>query len=183
MFLNSRQNSFIFNFPKGFFPVSVEEKYKGYLEKMPVPFDTVRDFMNHTIQTVTFPTISMSEAVEQVRTTGFRQRYKNATNIQNLIARDFTVTFRLVEGYLNYWILFETMVDYFDFKNPNQYLPDISLRMLDNDGVMMTSIIFNEVMLLGMNALTLNYANTTPQFSQFTGSFKCNSVEIKLEIG
>jgi hypothetical protein len=183
MFLNSRQNSFIFNFPKGFFPASVEQKYKGYLEKMPVPFDTVRDFMNHTIQSVTFPTISMSEAVEQVRTTGFRQRYKNATNIQNLIARDFTVTFKLVEGYLNYWILFETMVDYFDFKNPNQYLPDIPLRMLDNDGVMMTSIIFNEVMLLGMSALTLNYANTTPQFSNFNASFKCNSVEIKLEIG
>ena len=183
MFLNSRQNSFIFNFPKGFFPAAVEQKYKGYLERMPVPFDSIRDFMNHTIQSVTFPTITMSDTVEQTRTTGFKQRYKNAINIQNLISRDFTVTFKLVEGYLNYWILFETMVDYFDFKNPEQYLPAIPMRMLDNDGVMMVSIVFHEVMLLGMSTLTLNYSSTTPQFSTFTASFKCNSVEIKLEIG
>lgn len=183
MFLNSRQNSFIFNFPKGFFPASVETKYKGYLERMPVPFDTMKDFMNHTIQSVTFPTISSSPTADQVRTTGFVQRYKNSINIQNLISREFNVTFKLVEGYLNYWILFETMVDYFDFKNPNQYLPSIPLRLLDNDGVMITSVIFHEVLIVGMSALTLNYASTTPQFSTFNASFKCNSVEIKLEIG
>lgn len=183
MFLNSRQNSFIFNFPKGFFAEPVESKYKGYLERMPIPFDTLRDFMNHTIQSVTFPTISLSPTVDQVRTTGFLQRYKNATNIQNLISRDFTVTFKLIEGYLNYWIMFETMVNYFDFKNPDQYLPSIPLRLLDNDGVMMVSIIFHEVLITGMSSLTLNYASTTPQFSTFTTNFKCNSVEIKLEIG
>jgi len=183
MFLNSRQNSFIFNFPKGFFPKAVEEKYRGYLDRMPQPFDTVREFMNHTIQSVTFPTIATYPTADQVRTTGFIQRYKNATNIQNLISREFTVTFKLVEGYLNYWILFESMVDYYDFNNPNQYLPSIPLRLLDNDGVMMTSVIFNEVLITGMGALNLNYSSTTPQFSTFTATFKCNSVEIKLEIG
>ena len=100
MLLNARQNGFIFNFPKGFFGKTLNEKYDSYIRRMPIPYDTLRDFMNSTIQQVTFPTFSTIDHVEQTRPGGYKQSYKSSTNIQNLIRRDFNVTFKLGEGYL-----------------------------------------------------------------------------------
>ena len=93
MILNARQNGFIFNFPKGFIVDSVIDKYSKYIKRMPIPYDTVNDFINSTIQQVNFPTLRTIDTVEQIRPGGFKQTYKSATTLQNLIQRDFTVTF------------------------------------------------------------------------------------------
>ena len=117
MLLNSRQNGFIFNFPKGFFSKKLETKYHAYVKRMPIPYDNLRDFMNSAIQQVSFPTFQSIDHVEQTRPGGYKQNYKSATNIQNLIRRDFNVTFKLGEGLINYWIMYESMVNFLDFNN------------------------------------------------------------------
>ena len=91
MLLNARQNGFIFNFPKSFIADSVVEKYSPYIKRMPMPYDTVHQFINSTIQQVNFPTLKGIDTSEQIRPGGFKQTYKSATTLQNLIQRDFTV--------------------------------------------------------------------------------------------
>jgi hypothetical protein len=183
MLLNSRQNGFIFNFPKGFFSASLEEKYHAYVKRMPIPYDTLKDFMNATIQQVTFPTFQGIDHVEQTRPGGYRQNYKSSTNIQNLIRRDFTVTFKLGEGLINYWIIYESMVQFLDFQNEAQYLPDLGLRLLDHEGIIMASVEFQQPIYTSLSETQLNYSSTTPQFQTFSVGFRCNYVDIKLEIG
>ena len=116
MILNARQNGFIFNFPKGFVVDSVVNKYEKYVKRMPIPYDTVNDFINSTIQQVNFPTLRTIDTAEQIRPGGFKQTYKSATTLQNLIQRDFTVTFKLGEGFINYWILYENIIKFLDFQ-------------------------------------------------------------------
>lgn len=183
MILNVRQNGFIFNFPKGFIYPEVVEKYEGYIKRMPIPYDTVNDFINSTIQSVNFPTISGIDNVEQIRPGGYKQYYKSSTTLQNLIQREFTVTFKLGEGFINYWVLYENIVRFIDFQNPEQYLPDFRLLLLDNDGIIMASVILQQPIVTRISEIQLNYASTTPQFSTFSIGFKCNYVNVKLEIG
>jgi len=183
MLLNNRQNSFIFTLPKGYFSKELEEKYRLYVERMPIPYDTLRDFMNSTIQQISFPSLRSVDSVEQTRPGGFKQHYKSATNIQNLISRDFNVTFKLGEGMINYWIMYESMLEFLDFQNKKEYLPDMTLRLLDNEGVIMSSIEFEQSIYTSLSEVQLNYSSTTPQFSTFSVGYKCNYVKIKLEIG
>jgi hypothetical protein len=183
MILNVRQNGFIFNFPKEFLHPDVVEKYKGYVNKMPEPYDTVQDFINATIQSINFPTLRTIDTAEQIRPGGFKQTYKSSTTLQNLIQRDFTVSFKLGEGFINYWIIYENIVKHLDFQNPEQYLPDFRLMLLDNEGIIMASVILEQVTVTSLSEVNLNYSSTTPAFTAFTVGFKCNYVNTKLEIG
>jgi len=183
MILNSRANGFIFLFPKGFLNSEIIGKYEGYVKRMPVPYDTLNDFINATIQSVNFPTLRSVDNVGQIRPGGFKQSYKSSTTIQNLVQREFTVTFKLGEGFINYWIIYENIVKFLDFKNPEQYFPDFRLLLLDNEGIAMTSVLFQQPIVTSLSELQLNYSSTTPQFSTFSVGFMCNYVDIKLEIG
>jgi hypothetical protein len=183
MILNARQNGFIFNFPRGFIVPEVVEKYQGYIKRMPIPYDTINDFINATIQSVNFPTLRTVDSVQQVRPGGFTQSYKSATTLQNLIQRDFTVSFKLGEGFINYWVIYENIVKFLDFNNPVQYFPDFRLLLLDNEGIIMTSVILEQPIVTSLSEIQLNYSSTTPQFSTFSVGFKCNYVNVKLEIG
>lgn len=183
MILNARQNGFIFNFPKEFLYPEVIEKYKPYITRMPIPYDTVNDFINATIQSINFPTLRTVDNVEQIRPGGFKQHYKSSTTLQNLIQRDFTVTFKLGEGFINYWVLYENIVKFLDFQNDDQYLPDFRLMLLDNEGIIMASVILQQPIITSLSEIQLNYSSTTPQFSTFSVGFKCNYVNLKLEIG
>ena len=44
MLLNPKQNSFFFQFPKGFFPEIIVNKYLPYLKKQPIPYDSLTQF-------------------------------------------------------------------------------------------------------------------------------------------
>ena len=183
MILNARQNGFIFTFPKGFILPEVVEKYEKYINRMPIPYDTVDTFINSTIQQVNFPTLRTIDTVEQIRPGGFKQSYKSATTLQNLIQRDFTVTFKLGEGFINYWVLYENIIKFLDFQNPEVYIPDFRLLLLDNDGVVMASVLLQQPIYTSLSEIQLNYSSTTPQFTTFSIGFKCNYVNVKLEIG
>jgi hypothetical protein len=183
MLINARQNSFFFQFPKGFFSKSLEDKYLGYVKRMPIPYETLRDFMNSTIQQITFPSFQAIDNVQQTRPGGFKQSYKSSTTLQNLLKRQFTVTFKLGEGFINYWIMYDCIVNFLDFNNPDEYLPDMNLRLLDNEGVVMATLTFQQSIFTSLSEVQLNYASTTPQFSTFQVGFQCNYVETKLEIG
>ena len=183
MFLTARQNGFYFNFPKGYFSESLQEKYTAYVKRLPIPYDTIGDFMNATIQSVTFPTLSSIDHVEQTRPGGYRQIHKSSTHIQNLVTRDFNITFKLVEGYMNYWIMYEAMVNALDFSNTEAYLPDLTLRLLDADGIALASVFFQRPIYKSLTEIQLNYANTSPAFTTFSVGMKCNYINIKLEVG
>ena len=75
------------------------------------------------------------------------------------------------------------MVKFLDFQNPEQYLPDFRLLLLDNEGIIMASVILQQPIFTSLSEIQLNYASSTPQFSTFSVGFKCNYVNLKLEIG
>ena len=180
--LNARANSFYFVFPKGFFPDKVHQKYIDYLKKQPTPYDTLTSYMNSTIQSITFPSMSI-DSVEQVRNLGKKINYQSATPVQDLFNRDFQVTFRIAEGFINYFIMLETVLDYLDMKNPTIFAQNLPLRTLDNNGTIITTVMFKEVIFSSFSELNLNYTQNAPSVYTFSVGFRCNYIGLDLEIG
>jgi hypothetical protein len=180
MILNSKGSNFYFVFPKGFFPEAITNKYLPYLKRQPVAYESIPQMMNSTIQGISFPQLQAG-TVEQTRYLGKKQRYKGSVPIQDLFTQDFTVTFKLLDGYINYFVMLDTLLWFLDFKNPREYSYDLVIRMLDNNGNIVTSVGFKNTILTTISDLTLSYTANSPEVQTFTLNFSCNFIEIYLE--
>ncbi len=182
MILNSRSSNFMFLFPKKFFSDSISSKYMPYLKRHPIAYDTLDNFMSSTIQSVTFPTLSM-QPVSQTRAKGLgkQQEYKNSTAISDLFTRDITVTFKSLEGYINYFIFMETMLEYLDFQNKELYLDDLSIRFMDQGGYITTTTKFTGVYFKSLSEINLSYSDTQPEFRTFSCNFSFFEMKFIIE--
>jgi hypothetical protein len=180
MILNPKASSFYFNFPKGFFSDRVIEKYTKYIERQPIPFDNVQTYVNSTIQSITFPSLSI-DTVEQVRSLGKKINYKSSTPIQDLFSKDINVNFKAADGYVNYFIMLDTLLDFLNFANPKVFIPVLPLRILDGEGNVVFSVQFEEVIFSSFSGVELSYTNNNPTFTSFSLGFTCNYLDIKFE--
>ena len=180
MILNAKGSNFFFVFPRGFFPDAVTEKYTPYLKRQPIAYDSIPQMMNSTIQSVTVPSIQ-TDVVEQTRYLGKKIRYKSATPIQDLFSTDFNVTFKMVDGFLNYFVMMDTLLYFLNFKNADVHTMDLAVRLLDNDGNIVTTIGFKETIIKSLGELQLNYTSNSPENQTFSLGFTCNFIDIVLE--
>lgn len=180
MILNPRSNNFYFNFPKGFFPQRVTEKYLSYINKQPIPFDTVEQYINSTIQSISMPSLTL-DSVEQVRKLGKKIAYKGSSPIQDLFSKEFNVNLKITEGFISYWIMLDTILDFVNFSNPQVFLMNLPVRIMDNQGDIIASVTFQEVLFTSFGEIELNYSSNNPQFTTFSVGFKCNYLDIRME--
>ena len=181
MILNARANSFFFVFPKGFFPPGVEDKYFQYIKSQSIPYDTLTQYMNSTIQSVTFPSLAAS-SVTQIRPLGKTITYQSATPIQNMFSQGFNVTFRMASGFINYFVMLETMLEHLNFKNPQLFVENLPLQVLDNSGNVIATVQFKGVTISSLSELNLNYTQNAPTATSFTAGFNYNYLSIDLEM-
>ncbi len=180
MILNARNNGFVVMFPPDFFSEQVKEKYKKYYQSLILPYDKIEDFMTSTVQQFEFPGWNM-ETVEQTRLFGKKQDYKNSVVIPELFTREFTITFKLTDSYLNYFIFLDNALNFLDFSNKTKTFSPIRLLLLNNEGYMVSSIIFNRPILKSQDPLKLSYSSNTPDFKTFTAKFKYFDFDLALD--
>lgn len=182
MILNVRNNSFVFLFPENFFTESVKEKYKTYYQSLILPYDTIDEFMSSTVQQVDFPAWEM-RPVEQTRPLGKLQEYKNSKPLKELFTREITLTMKISDAYLNYFIFLENALEFLDFSNKEQTLKPIKLLMLNNEGYSVSSITFNNPILMSQSGIKLSYSSVTPQFNAFSIKFKYFDFKLDVDFG
>ncbi len=178
--LNSRSSQFIFTFPKKWFYPSIEKDWSAFYQKLPYPYESVSDFMNTTIQSISFPPFAM-DVVEQTKMFGKKIDWKNSKPLTDLFTRQVTVNFKQVDGFFNYWVMQQQILEFLDFSQNQEYLNDFVIRILDNDGRLLNSIFFKEILFTSMTEFELNYAQNSPDFKSFSVTFTYNFIEIKSE--
>lgn len=191
MILNSKNNQFVFRFPKGFIYPEIEEKYNYYLKRLPTPFESITDYVNHTIQSVTFPSVASDEIEQWVgRKTGVDgknitknpQYWRQSLDLERVVPKEFTVNLKTADGYLNYWVLFETYRHYLMVPNTEDYFPDLNLMYLDRDGYQMLTVDFRQPLMKGISEVEMNYSATAMEFRTFAVNFKYNTFDINVKL-
>ena len=182
MILNSRNNLFNFKFPRKFIPEEVADKYREYLNRMPgnIMSEPV-DFINYAIQGVSIPGISF-DPIEQRPNDGTTLYHRGSIPIQNTVERQFTVEMQLLDGYINYWILQDTLLYYYSKNQREPFIDDLKLQILDAEGIHLMSAVFEKPILNSIAELDLNMSSNIAEFNTFTLNFFYNKFNLKLEI-
>lgn len=180
--LNSRSNLFTFNFPKTFVPDTLAEKYNKYLDRLPGTLITKPiDIINYGIQSISFPGISY-EPTQVTNKIGGSRSYRDTLPQYSLISK-FTVTFQLLDGYVNYWLLQDTFNYYYAVETGEQFLPEAFLiRITDAEGNVLTTTTFDNVLFTGLSDLELSFSNNAAEFTTFDAYFNFNSYDRKTEL-
>jgi len=180
MILNSRNDLFDFRFPRTFVPEEIAKKYEPYLNRIPGNlFENAIDFINYGIQGINIPAMGF-EPVEQSDNPGRTRYFRGRSPMNKTFDKQFTVTMQLMDGYINYWMMTDLLLYYHHGTTKQKHLDNLSLNISDAEGIIMTSISFEQPIMNQMSELTLNMAENVADFSTFDVNFYYNRFVIKI---
>jgi len=176
MILTSKNNNFIVTFNQGWFYPDIIRKYETYIKRLPVPYQNLHDYMTASVQSMSFPALT-AEPVEQIL---YEDNYtsKGGLRLERYLDRKITMTFKLYEGYINYWVMFDTFRSFYDLDNKEAFLPDISLTFLDHTGFEFMTVQFHQILINSISELELNYSSNTAEFKTFNMQLNYNYIKI-----
>ena len=130
MFLESKADGFKVDFPKVFIPEHIKQKYAQYLHRLPTAINDISDLINYSIQSISVPSTSYEPVTQtsaklnsrEESSRGFSRTFRPTTHKQELQSKEFTITFKMVNGFLNYWIMQETFWYYYANENELTYI-------------------------------------------------------------
>jgi len=180
--LFARQDLFQCRLPKTFFPEEVVERYRPYLERMPNVITTsskdtkIHDVINESIQSVSIPVMAYepAEDIKNEGGVGKKKLWRSSIHPVDLFEPEFKITFTFLDGFINYWILLETLMHHYDYNNRDKFVQDIPVRILDGEGSVMFSTIFTQCLFKGLSEFELSYDKNTEEFSTFEATFAFN---------
>jgi hypothetical protein len=187
MILSAKNNNFIVRFNQGFFYPSIVKKYETYIKRLPIPYETLHDYMTASVQAMTFPSLTADPVEQLVNDNMYSSR--GGFYFEKYLTRDFNITFKLYEGYINYWVMFDLFQEFYSSaantpkdklntkKSP--FLPDVTITFLDQTGFEFVAVELNEILLTSLSEVELNYSSNTAEFKTFNANFKYNYIAIK----
>ena len=170
MILNAKNNNWRLEFPANFFFEDVMEKYDFLIKRLPCPYKTLKDYVNAGVQEVTFPSASLPVATQE-NLHNNQVPWKGKGDLDFNITKEITVTFKLYEGFSNYWIFWETLSKFGEYTTRRQAFPDLYLSFMDNTGFELYTAKFGRVIYTGISELQLSFSSNIPDFKTFTCDF------------
>jgi len=177
MRISSQHNQFVFNFPTDFIEERLNKQFNKLLEKNFIPYDTIIDYINSSIKEFVFPSASF-EVQTQLLKFGKEVNWKDSKNILDTFTNELDITFRDIDSHLNYFILLEVLIEFY-LNNDKEQIPSFSLEILDKDGSLLYSIIFEEILLKSIGELRLGYQHYDVSEKLFTITFRYNFLDIR----
>lgn len=179
MILNSKNNQFVFYFPPDFWGDDIKNQYDSFRKSLLLPYDSIDDYILSTLQSLTFPGWKMDLSTQN-RYLGLEQTYKSAEPVKDLITKQFRLTFKTTEGFMNYSLFWYNAINYVNHSNPKNYFNQMIVGLLNNEGYLMQTITFKKVIMTGMSDYSLDYSNIDNSFNKFSVDFVYNTWEMNL---
>jgi hypothetical protein len=89
---------------------------------------------------------------------------------------------QLMDGFINYWILTDTLLYYYDRSNKESYIDDFKLQILDAEGIHLISAVFEKPILYSIGELNLNMSSNVADFNTFQVDFRYNKFNLLNEL-
>jgi len=180
MRISSQNNQFLFNLPIDFIEPYLYEQFQKLMDKNFIPYDSVIDYINSTIKELVFPSVSF-ENKEQVLRRGKKVGWKDSKSVFDTFNNELDITFRSVDSWINYFILLQILIEFYLNNDKNQ-IPMFSLDILDKDGSVIYTIIFEEVLLKSIGEIRLGYQQYDISEKTFTITFRYNFIDIRWQL-
>ena len=179
MLLDAKNDLFEFEFPKTFFPEEIVERWDPYIKRFPTPIQTTKDFLNTTIQGVTTSALSYDPSEQQGTVRRAERKWRSSQPVSKTAEKTITVTFKLVDGYANYFMIMELFDYWYSFFTEENYCPPMTLFTVDGDGNRLLQFELLDLLMTSVSELTLNYSDNVQQFNTFDVQFDFNRYQIK----
>ena len=197
--LSPRYDLVRFHLPKTFLPEEVEKKYTEYLNSDNYTVGTAIDYLNESIQGITMPGLSGltitqqqigSNNIVRTNTSVLPKKRINVEPIHEInhltsgnplekIDKEFKVTFRINQGFLNYFMMYETVFHY----ACREYRLDpedvMYIELLNEDGTILSRVKFIGVYIDGIEGLDFNYTKVEREANTFDVTFKFNNIDFE----
>ena len=85
------------------------------------------------------------------------------------------------DAFLNYFIFLDNSLNFIDFSNRNNSTAPMRLSLLNNEGYLVSSIVFNDPILMGQDGIKLSYSSVTPEFKTFTAKFNYLNFDLSID--
>jgi hypothetical protein len=110
------------------------------------------------------------------------QYWRQSLDLDRVIPKEFTVSMKAADGYINYWALFENYRHYLTITDTTDYVPDMNIIYLDRDGYELITIGFKEPLIKSISDVEMNYSQTAMEFRVFSMTFKYNRFDINVKL-
>lgn len=180
MILNSLNNQFVVRFPKGFFYPEIVSRWTPVVNRLKLPYETLEDFINATVQSVTFPSVELPAPTQPQGQ--FPIMYRPGKEMEPLVEKNLTVTFKLSEGFISYWIIFEQIEKFQEYGETLPFWPPMYVSFLDHHGFELVAFSFEKIIPLNLGQFEISYAQTAAEFNTFTLLLRYNRWQINRRI-
>lgn len=199
--LSPRYDLFKFQFPKDFLPKELDEKYAKLLAKNNSVLVSPIEYLNESIQGVTFPGIteltteqdqishnmnftmrSGSNLAEFKQSTEpvHKNTYISPINPLAAISKEFKVTMRQNQGLYNYWMMYEAVFwKVLKTKQP-MYDECFTLFIMNEVGEACARVDLYDNYITGIDGLEFNYNKVDRQSDTFDVTFNFNNIDFNL---
>lgn len=177
MILNAKHNNFVILFSQNFFYPEVENRYKPIIQRLKLPYDTTVDFLNACIQSVSFPELNVNIVNQQE--SQYNITWRGGKELEPIFDKTLTVTFKLTEGFISYWMLFEQIEWFLTYGKTLPFWPPMFLSFLDHNGFSLVDFTFEQLTPTNLSQFDVNYSNVATEFNTFTLTMKYNRFKIK----
>lgn len=182
MVLNNKPQMFSIYFNEQFFYKEVREKWGPIIERMRLPYQSVSDFMNAQIQTVSFPGLNLDNPTQQREQ--YTVTYPTGGELEPLVSKDLSITFKLTESYISYFILWDQLDIYLHYVNGGHnkkpcWMEPLQLAFISDAGFQLSEFIFREITPVSLSELNLSYAAQIASYNTFTFGLRYNIFDVK----
>lgn len=198
--LPPRFDLFEFSLPKDFLPEEIAAKYQLFLNKNAAVITTPIDYLNESITGISLPglrdlviqqpQVSFNDITQHNKTTNSLGRiniephhdntYKTPANILSNIDKELKVSFRLNQGLLNYFMMYETtlyhMCKPIDYKDGMEVF---QIFVMNEEGVPMSKIVMEQMLVTGIDGLEFNYSKFERAAEEFEVTFSFNNINFQ----
>ncbi len=175
--LNAKNNMFTIWFPPNFFYPQVVKDWEPVIKRLKLPYQSIEDFFNASIQSVTMPAVDLAQVTQQQRQ--FEIAYKGGKELEPIFDKRLEVTFKLAEGFITYWMIFDQIEEYMTYQEGNVFWPSMYVSFLDLHGFELVAFEFNQIVPTGLSPFDVSYATTAADFNTFTLGLRYNRFNIK----
>lgn len=180
MRISSQNNQFIFNLPIDFIEPRLYNEFQKLMDKNFIPYDSVIDYINSTIKEVVFPGLTFENKEQRLRR-GKVVAWKDSKSVYDTFNNELEITFRSVDSWTNYFILLQILIEFYLNNDKNQ-IPMFTLDIIDKDGSLIYTIIFEEILLKSIGEIRLGYQQYDISEKTFSITFRYNFIDIKWQL-